>query len=85
MIGRIIIGIIIAAVGVGLTLYGDTIYENVGAPEFAERYLGGRTFIKLLGILAAFIGFLVIFNLHAGFITWILGIFIPGVRQQSGQ
>ncbi|MBI4276783.1 hypothetical protein HY629_03015 [Candidatus Uhrbacteria bacterium] len=87
MIGRIIIGFLISGAGVGLTFYADKIYENFGGPEFADKYFGssggGRFFYKMLGVLAAFIGFLVIFNLHQGFVQWILGIFIPGVRQQN--
>ncbi|MBI4262233.1 hypothetical protein HY624_01775 [Candidatus Uhrbacteria bacterium] len=77
---RILWGIIITAAGVGITFYANTLYENFGAPEFAERYFGGRFFFKLLGIVIAFAGFLTITNLHRSLIIGILGLFFPDVR-----
>ncbi len=77
---RIFWGIIITVAGVGITFYADAIYQNFGAPEFAERYFGARFFFKLLGIVIAFAGFLTITNLHRSLIVGILRIFFPDVK-----
>jgi len=82
--GRIILGLVLTAVGILFVLKGEWFYENFGAIPSAEKYLGGggsRLFYKLLGVLLALIGFLIMTNLHLGFTNWLgqnlFGAFVP--------
>ena len=67
MFGRIILGLIIAAVGALITIKAEWIYQNFGPIPSADKYLGteggSRLAYKLIGILASVVGFLIITNL----------------------
>ncbi len=73
---NILIGIIIFAVGVLIVIKSEAMLNAFGRIEFFERYLGteggSRLGYKLVGILAIFIGFLVMTNLIGGFLEWAL-------------
>lgn len=72
MIGRIIIGFLVAALGFSMVWKTDFYMSILGEIDFAIRYLGGggtRLFYKLLGTAIIIIGFLAITNLWEGFIV----------------
>ncbi|MBI5134955.1 hypothetical protein HZA86_01835 [Candidatus Uhrbacteria bacterium] len=79
---RIIVGVIIAAIGILLTLKSEWLYQNMGGIEVAERWLGSsggsRLFYKLTGICITFIGFLMVTNLLGNIILWIFAPLFRG-------
>ncbi|OGY46222.1 MAG: hypothetical protein A3A24_01520 [Candidatus Buchananbacteria bacterium RIFCSPLOWO2_01_FULL_46_12] len=83
MLGRIILGLIIAAVGALVTIKSEWFYENFGAIPSADKYLGteggSRLAYKLIGILASILGFLIMTNLIQSVLDMIAKILIPGI------
>ena len=80
LILRILLGAVIAAVGVGFTWKTRDIEGFFGPVPFAERYLGGGgtiLFYKLLGITFSLLGFLVMTNLWQAFLQATLGSLFP--------
>jgi len=75
MITRIIIGVIILAVGALMVIKTEGFLRTFGRVPWAEAKLGGgtRSFYKLLGVAGILIGFLVITNMWQAPIIWILG------------
>ncbi len=78
-----IIGIICVLVGVLLVLKTEWFLENFGTIAWAEENLGtsggSRLMYKLIGLLAIFIGFLLITNMFQGFIMGTIGkVFVRG-------
>ncbi|MFH1631903.1 MAG: hypothetical protein ABIA47_02665 [bacterium] len=76
MIGRIIIGLLVAALGVLMVFKTPWFLSMIGRVAFAEKFFGGggtRFFLKLLGIAIAVIGLLVVTDLWDNFILWVLG------------
>jgi len=75
MITRIIIGIIILAVGALMVIKTEGFLKAFGRVAWAEAKLGGgtRMFYNLLGVIAILIGFLVITNMWQTPIIWIFG------------
>ncbi|MDD4901435.1 MAG: hypothetical protein PHS62_05065 [Patescibacteria group bacterium] len=73
----IIIGLIILAVGVFMVVKTEAMLNAFGRIEFFERHLGSeggsRLGYKFIGLLAIFIGFLIMTNMIGGFMTWLLG------------
>ena len=69
MIGRIIIGAIIATIGFFFVWKTDIPFRLIGYVNFAEKYFSGgsRYFYKLLGILFLFIGILFMTGLQKAF------------------
>ncbi|OGY45538.1 MAG: hypothetical protein A2729_02000 [Candidatus Buchananbacteria bacterium RIFCSPHIGHO2_01_FULL_39_14] len=84
MFGRIIFGLIIAAIGAVVTIKAEWIYRNVGPIPSAEKYLGteggSRLAYKLIGILVTVVGFLVVTNLVNNVLTAIVRLFIPSIK-----
>ena len=80
MIGRIILGLIVAVVGALITLKSEWIYMNLGAIPTAEKYLGteggSRLAYKLIGIGITIIGFLIMTNLITSVLGSFAGLFI---------
>lgn len=76
MIVRILIGLLICAIG-WLLVWKTAWFVNImGYIDWAERNLGGggtTLFYKLFGTLIILIGFMVITNLFEGFIVGLLG------------
>ena len=70
MIGRIILGLMIVAVGALITIKSEWFYTNFGSIPSADKYLGteggSRLAYKLIGIGIASLGFLIMTNLIAG-------------------
>jgi len=83
MIGRIILGLIIAVVGALITIKAEWFYQNFGQIPTAEKYLGteggSRLAYKLIGILASIIGFLIMTNLIEAALKGIISLFMPGI------
>ncbi len=75
------VGAVCVLIGVLLVLKTEWFLQNFGTIAWAEQNLGtsggSRLMYKLLGILAIFIGFLLITNLFQGFLMGTVGkIFI---------
>ena len=75
MITRIIIGVIILAVGTLMVIKTEGFLKTFGRVAWAEAKLGGgsRLFYKLLGMLGILIGFLVVTNMWQTPIIWVFG------------
>ncbi|MFA6215329.1 MAG: hypothetical protein WC768_02050 [Patescibacteria group bacterium] len=84
MIGRIILGLIVTAVGALVTIKAPWFYENFGAIPSADKYLGteggSRLAYKLIGILLSIIGFLIMTNLIESVLKGIMKLFFPALR-----
>ena len=82
MIGQIILGIIIAAIGALVTIKSEWFYQNFGSIPSADKYLGteggSRLAYKLIGIIIAIIGFLIMTNLVEAVMQSLAAILIPG-------
>ena len=82
MFGRIILGLIIAAVGALITIKAEWIYQNFGPIPSADKYLGteggSRLAYKLIGILASIVGFLIITNLIELVLHGLVKLITPG-------
>ena len=74
---KIIIGLVIAAIGIIIVIKSEWFMRNFGEIEFAEKHLGTaggtRFFYKLIGIFIAAMGFMLATGLMYGFLGWILG------------
>ena len=80
----IIIGLIILASGVFIVIKSEAMLNAFGRIAFFERYLGteggSRLGYKLLGLIAIFIGFLIMTNMIDGFLGWLLGPLLRVMR-----
>ena len=84
MLSRILSGLVIAAVGILITIKSEWFYQNFGPINFGERFLiqsegGSRLIYKMIGFVVACIGFLIITNQHYQFLAWVLRPLIPGI------
>lgn len=83
MIGRIIVGLIIAAVGAVITIKAEWIYQNFGSIPSADKYLGteggSRLAYKLIGIFISIIGFLIMTNMLGAIIMGTFGRIFSGL------
>lgn len=74
--GRMIIGAILIAFGILLTIKSEFMLKNFGRISFFERklrsYGGSRLGYKLIGIGISFVGILLFANLYSGFMGWVL-------------
>lgn len=74
LLTQILIGLIIAAVGVFFVMRTRDIADFFGPVEWAEQHLGGTTmFYKLLGVVVCLIGFIIATNLWDAFLAATLG------------
>jgi len=75
--GRIILGIIIMAIGAIIVLKAEWILRNMGAIAFFEQHLGteggSRLGYKLIGIVVFLAGLLIMTGMIGAFLMWILG------------
>jgi len=73
---NILIGIIIFAIGTFIVIKSEAMLNAFGRIEFFERQLGteggSRLGYKLVGILAIFIGMLIMTDMIGGFLEWVL-------------
>jgi len=83
MIGRIIFGLIIAAVGAIITIKAEWIYQNFGSIPSADKYLGteggSRLAYKLIGVFITILGFLIMTNMIGAIILAIFGRMFGGL------
>lgn len=75
MIGRIIGGLVGAAVGFVMVWKSNYFAETFGSiSSWADTHLGGmRNVYKILGVIIIFISFLVVTNLHVVFFKSVFG------------
>ena len=75
--GKIIIGLLIVVVGVLMIIKTEWIVQNFGTNAWAEAKLGtsggSRIFYKFLGLIAIFIGFIVMTNMWESFLFATVG------------
>lgn len=78
---NILFGIIIIVIGALMVLKAEWLLQNFGRMDFFEKYLGSdggsRLGYKLVGIIAIFVGTLVMTNMIGGFLMW---VFSPILR-----
>lgn len=81
----IILGLVILAVGVLIVIKTEAMLNAFGRIAFFERYLGSeggsRLGYKIIGLIAIFIGFLIMTNMIGGFMGWVLS---PLLRVSGG-
>ena len=81
---RIIIGLFVFAVGIFMVIKTKSILHAFGRIEFFERYLGSeggsRLGYKIIGLIAIFIGFLMMTNMISDFLGWILSPLISAMK-----
>lgn len=71
---QLLIGVVIAAVGIFFVMRTRDVLDFLGPVDWAEQHLGGSTmFYKLLGIVISLIGFIVATDLWDAFIAATLG------------
>ena len=72
-----IVGLLGAAIGLGMILKTEWLVENFGTSSWAEEKMGSsggsRLLYKLIGLALIFIGFLLITNLFQGFLLGTIG------------
>ena len=76
MLGRIIVGFLMAAAGFMIVWKTDRVYRAIGRLPFGEKIFGSggtRFLLKLIGLILIFVGFLVITNLHTKILEAIFG------------
>jgi len=85
MIGKIILGLIIVAIGALVTIKAEWIFQNLGGIPTAEKYLGteggSRLAYKLIGIITAIVGFLVMTDMMGKIIWAIFGSLFGGLTK----
>lgn len=72
MIGRIIVGFLVAALGFSMVWKTEFFMSILGEVDFAIKYLGGggtRLFYKLMGTAIIIIGFMIITNMWEDFMV----------------
>lgn len=78
---RIPLGLIIMVAGFLIIWKTETVFTWVGRIPFAEAKFGSggtRTFIKIIGLIVAFIGIFVATNIIADILSGFAKIFTPG-------
>ena len=74
---RVIIGILLVAIGTLLIFKSEWFYQNFGSIAWAENNLGtsggSRLMYKLIGLVFIFVGMMVATNLFTGFLMATIG------------
>jgi len=88
MLVKIILGLVLAAIGGLMTIKANALYEGLGPIPWAEQHLGSeggsRLMYKLLGIGLTVIGFLIMTGLLQNAILAIFSrIFVGFIPQQQ--
>lgn len=82
---RILLGIVIMAVGTLIIIKTEAMLSNFGRIAFFEKHLGteggSRMGYKIIGIIAIFIGIMIATNLIGGFLEWLLAPMIRYGRE----
>ena len=83
---HILLGLFIIIAGTLLTWKSEWIFNNFGTIAFFEKYFhsagGGRFGYKIVGIVAVFVGVLILTNIHQQVLQAIAGLFTFGSNQQ---
>lgn len=83
---HVLIGLAILTIGALIVIKSEAILNLFGRIEFFERYLGSeggsRLGYKMVGLMAIFIGFLIMTNLIGGFMVWLLAPLLMVSRGQ---
>lgn len=78
---RIILGLLITLAGAAMTIKTEPVYNFTGAIAWAEEHVGStRTFLKLLGALAVFVGLATMTGVIDGIIFWFVSLLFPTLR-----
>jgi hypothetical protein len=78
--GHILIGLLLVALGFVLTRYAHWIVENFGTMAWAEAHLGSsQTAWRLLGLLVAIVGLMVMTNLAGPLFLGLFGKVFTGL------
>ncbi len=84
---RIVLGLIILVAGAGMVMKTEFLVNNFGRIPFFDKYLGSeggtRLGYKIIGLLTAFIGILMVTNLYNDFMMWILSPLINAGPQPT--
>ena len=80
MIGRIILGFLVAIAGFLITWKSTKVFGLTGRIDWAEKNLSGGTlpFIRLFGVIVILVGFAIITNLMGNLLEAFAGLFIRG-------
>lgn len=79
---QILIGVVIAAIGVFFVIKTPVILDFFGGVEWAERHLGGsRLFYKLLGIVFILLGLIVATDMWNSLLNSTLGSIFPSGKK----
>jgi len=72
MLARIIIGLIITAVGFGMVKWPEVALDFLGDSEIATRFFSGGNinFYKFIGVVVCLVGLLVTTNIYTKIIEW---------------
>ncbi len=88
MIGRVIIGFLLAGAGFVLVWKAEWFHVNFGTIGWAEEKMGSmggsRLLYKLIGLLFLLIGFLAITNLHQQFFVSVFGSLFGLKKPEAG-
>ncbi len=75
-------GLLITALGIWMTVKSESFLKAFGPIGWFERHLGteggSRLGYKFIGVLIAFIGFLIMTGMINGFMAWLLGPLMRG-------
>lgn len=81
--GRIFLGLLITIAGALITIKADVVYRAVGPIPTAEKFLGteggSRLAYKLIGIILAILGFMIMTNLISGVLEWLVQSLFGGL------
>ncbi len=82
--GNFFAGFILFLIGFSLVVKTNIIVDFFGYSEWAESKLGmfggTRLMIKIIGLLAIFVGFFYMVGLQDVILGWIAGFLVPGYR-----
>jgi hypothetical protein len=85
---NILIGIILAAVGILMSLKAEAMLNMFGRVNFFEKYLGTeggtRLGYKLLGVVIFLIGVMLATNVFGDFMMWFLSPLLNAERNSGG-
>ena len=74
---RIPLGLIVAGLGFLIVWKTEVVFGWVGPIDWAERKMGTRLFLKLIGVLVAFVGIFIATNIISDILGGFASIFAP--------
>lgn len=79
MFTRILVGLLLVALGILVVLYTEKFHDFFGTLNFADRWIGAggsRLMYKFIGIIVSLVGFLYMTNLLHSFLNATVGFLI---------